>query len=73
MPNWASLPCRRSYKDGKISGSYWIVPETLHRPILQDAMILARGKDRPATTALMAYLKGERAKAVILNFGYALR
>ena len=63
----------QTYKDGKISGSYWIVPEALHRPILQDAIILARGKDRPATTALMAYLKGERAKAVILNFGYALR
>lgn len=60
-------------KDGKIIGSAWVVPGNLHQPILQDAVILARGKDKPAATALLAYLKTDKAKAVIRSFGYELR
>lgn len=59
------------YEGGKIkSGSAWIVPETLHGPIRQDAVLLTRGKDNPAATALLAFLKTDRAKAVIRSFGY---
>jgi len=62
------------FKDGKLtSGSGWIVPGHLHNPIRQDAVILAKGKDKPAAIALMNYLKGEKARAVIKSFGYALR
>lgn len=58
-------------EDGKIkSGSAWIVPENLHSPIRQDAVLLARGKDNKAAVALIAYLKTEKAKAVIRSFGY---
>lgn len=60
-------------KDGKIAGSAWVVPDNLHQPILQDAVILARGKDKPAATALLAYLKSDKARAVIRSFGYDLR
>lgn len=60
-------------KDGKIAGSAWVVPDNLHLPILQDAVILARGKDKPAATALLAYLKSDKARAVIRSFGYDLR
>lgn len=59
------------YEDGKIkSGSGWIVPENLHSPIRQDAVLLAKGKDNKAAVALMAYLKTDRAKGVIRSFGY---
>ncbi len=58
-------------KDGKIgSGSGWIVPGKLHTPIRQDAVILAAGKGNPAADALMKYLKGDKAKAIIRAYGY---
>lgn len=61
-------------KDGRIgSGSGWLVPANLHEPIRQDAILLAKGKDRPAAIALLNYLKGEKAQAVIKSFGYDLR
>ena len=60
------------YENGKIkSGSGWIVPESLHAPIRQDAVLLTRGKDNKAGAALLAYLKTDKAKAVIRAFGYS--
>jgi molybdate transport system substrate-binding protein len=59
------------YEDGKIkSGSAWIVPTNLHSPIRQDAVLLAKAKDNKAAVQLMAFLKTEKAKAVIRSFGY---
>lgn len=61
-------------KNGTIgSGSGWVVPANLYDPIRQDAVILAKGKDKPAAIALMNFLKGEKAQAVIKSFGYELR
>lgn len=58
-------------RDGKITeGSSWIVPAALHRPMLQDAILLSPGKDRPAAVALLAYLRGAKARALIRSFGY---
>jgi molybdate transport system substrate-binding protein len=58
-------------RDGKLTGgSAWIVPGDLHTPIRQDVVILAAGKGNAAASALMAYLKGEKAKAVIRTYGY---
>ena len=60
-------------KDGKITdGSAWIVPDDLHAPIRQDAVLLQNGKGKPAAAALMKYLAGDKARAVIHAFGYAL-
>ncbi|MGL5997452.1 MAG: molybdate ABC transporter substrate-binding protein [Pseudomonas proteolytica] len=61
------------YKDGKVSsGSAWIVPGQMHDPIKQDAVILNKGKDNPAAQALVDYLKGPKAAAVIKSYGYQL-
>ncbi|KAA8711966.1 molybdate ABC transporter substrate-binding protein [Pseudomonas cannabina] len=61
------------YKDGKLtSGSAWIVPDSLHDPIKQDAVILTKGKDSVAAKALVEYLKGPKAAAIIKSFGYQL-
>lgn len=61
------------YKDGKLtSGSAWIVPASMHEPIRQDAVILNKGKDSAAAKALVEYLKGPKAAAVIKSFGYQL-
>ncbi len=60
-------------KDGKIgAGSAWVVPANLHQPIKQDAVILANGKGKPAAEALMKFLQGDKAKAVIKSYGYDL-
>lgn len=61
-------------KNGQFgSGSGWVVPGNLYDPIRQDAVILSKGKDKPAATALLNYLKSEKALAVIKSFGYELR
>lgn len=61
------------YKDGKISsGSAWIIPAGLYEPIRQDAAILAKGRDKPASKAFVDYLKSDKAKAVIRSYGYEL-
>ena len=57
--------------DGRIAkGSAWVVPANLHTPILQDAVVLTPGKDNPAALALTHYLRGEKARAIILSYGY---
>ncbi len=59
------------FKDGKIAeGSGWIVPQNLYTPIRQDAVLLAKGKGRPAAAALLQYLKSDKAKTTIRSFGY---
>jgi len=59
------------FEGGKLkSGSAWVVPADLHSPIRQDAVLLTRGKDNKAAQALMAFLKTDKAKAVIRSFGY---
>ncbi|MDQ3202130.1 MAG: molybdate ABC transporter substrate-binding protein, partial [Pseudomonadota bacterium] len=61
------------YKDGKVTGgSAWIVPADMHDPIKQDAVILNKGKNNPAAKALVDYLKGPKAEAVIKSYGYQL-
>jgi molybdate transport system substrate-binding protein len=58
-------------QDGElIKGSGWVVPSQMHAPIRQDAVILNSGKDNPALTELFVYLKGEKAQAIIHDFGY---
>ena len=59
-------------KDGKIEGSAWMVPARLYQTIRQDAVILERGKGKPAAAAMLKYLKGDKAQAVIKSCGYEL-
>lgn len=57
--------------DGRVTeGSAWVVPANLHTAIRQDAVVLSTGKGNPAATALMAYLKGDKARAIIRSSGY---
>jgi molybdate transport system substrate-binding protein len=51
-------------------GSKWIVPDDLHAPLRQDAVLLAHGKNNEAATALMRYLKGDTARGIIRAYGY---
>ena len=60
-------------QEGRIAqGSGWLVPASLHAPIRQDAVLLRTGKGQPAALALLDFLKGEQARAVIRRFGYEI-
>lgn len=54
-----------------VPGSYWLVPQALHAPLRQDAVLLKAGAENPAAAALLAYLKTPAARALIGRFGYA--
>ena len=57
--------------DGRlVEGSAWAVPPTLYTPLRQDAVLLNKGQGNAAATALLQYLKGDKARAVIRGFGY---
>jgi molybdate transport system substrate-binding protein len=61
------------FKDGKItSGSAWIVPSKLYAPIRQEAVVLAKGRNKPAASALVNYLKTDKARNIIKSYGYEL-
>ncbi len=51
----------------EIAGSYWLVPEALHRPIAQEAVIL---RDVPAAREFVEFVKGAAAREVIRRYGY---
>ncbi len=59
-------------KEGNIEGSTWQVPANLYTPIRQDAVVLDKGRGKPAAEALMKFLKTVKAKAIIKSFGYEL-
>ena len=65
------LALSQVYADGQLrTGSAWILPARLHRPIRQDALLLTPGKGNPAATALLRYLQGDKARAIIRAHGY---
>lgn len=51
-------------------GSRWDVPREMYRPIRQDAVLLAHGKDNAAARAFLDFLRGPEAAGVIDAFGY---
>ena len=51
----------------QIEGSYWIVPESLHRPIEQEAVLL---RDVPAARMFLEFAKSSEAHEIIRSYGY---
>ncbi len=59
--------------DGKISaGSWWIVPETMHEPIRQSAVLLSGAQDVQAAKDFLDFMKSDKARAVMRGYGYTL-
>jgi molybdate transport system substrate-binding protein len=50
----------------------WLVPESLHVPINQDAMILRRTQNPQESAALLAYIASAEARDVITAHGYSV-
>ena len=58
---------------GKVSkGSYWQPSADLYPAIRQDAVLLKQAENNEAARALLDYLRGERAHAIMRDFGYAI-
>lgn len=55
-----------------VPGSRWPVPQELHEPIRQDALLLLRGRDNPAARAFIDYLESPPARTIIAALGYDL-
>lgn len=55
---------------GDKEGSRWLVPQTLYKPITQDAVLLKKGEPNEAAKAFLVFLKGPEARAIIEKFGY---
>lgn len=53
-------------------GSRWIVPEDMHAPIAQDAVLLNTGAGDEAAEAFIAFLKSPEARAIIERYGYGV-
>ena len=56
---------------GSNTGSRWLVPQGLYKPIRQDAVLLKKGTGNEAAAAFLGYLKGPEARAIIDRYGYA--
>lgn len=57
----------------KPDGTRWPVPETLHDPIFQDAVLLTKGAGNEPAKAFLAFLRGPEAAAVISRYGYGTK
>lgn len=53
----------------QVRGGVWEVPEELHEPVVQDAVLL---KDQPAAREFLDFLRSPRARQVIEAHGYSL-
>lgn len=50
------------------NGSFWLVPSSLHRPLLQEALLI---KESDAGRAFLAFVMQEEAQSLIGNSGYS--
>lgn len=53
-------------------GKYWLVPESWHDPIRQEAVLLLPGKGKAAPQAFLTYLKSESAAKILKQYGYVV-
>lgn len=60
---WAQLLSQGT----NVEGSYWLVPESLHKPIGQEAVLL---RDLPGARAFAAFMRSAEARDIIRSFGY---
>jgi molybdate transport system substrate-binding protein len=52
------------------ASSHAVVPERLHEPIRQDAILLGRAADNKAAREFMTFLRGAAAGEIIERYGY---
>lgn len=58
---------------GEQGGSRWVVPESDHKPIDQQAVLLFTGQKNPAASAFLKFLRSPQTVAIIKRYGYEVR
>lgn len=53
-------------------GSYWIVPENLHTPILQDILLLKKSAENKAARELFNFIRSKIGQKIIASYGYKI-
>ena len=51
-------------------GSRWLVPEDLHTPIRQQAVLLETGRDNPAAARFLDFLGSKTSREILRRHGY---
>lgn len=65
------LPCSLVLEvQRQVGGSAWPIPADWHRPIIQSAVLLTRGRNNPAARGFLAYLRSAAARRIIIAHGY---
>ncbi len=59
-------------KQSKITGSYWLIPEKMHAPISQQAVLLSRAKKNTVAKSFLQYLQSKEAAQIIVAAGYRI-
>ena len=54
----------------RAGGSRWVVPQRLHTPIAQDAVLLRSGVGNSAAKAFLAFLREPKSDAIRKKYGY---
>lgn len=61
------------HEPGKaVAGSFWLVPQDLYEPILQNAALLKRAQGRQEARDFLAFLRSAPARELIRAYGYDL-
>jgi molybdate transport system substrate-binding protein len=60
------------HKETPIVGSYWLVPTAFYHPMIEQAILLQRGKDNPAARQLLNFLTSPAGQTIITDHGYFL-
>lgn len=50
--------------------TFWIVPPHLHKPIVQDAVLMASETNNEAALAFVDFMRSDEAKEIIVSSGY---
>lgn len=59
--------------DSEIKGkNYWLVPDTYYQPLLQDGILLKKGEKNKLAWEFINYLKTDKVKKIIAQFGYGI-
>ncbi|MGB7261164.1 MAG: molybdate ABC transporter substrate-binding protein [Albidovulum sp.] len=53
-----------------LPGAAWTVPDALHSPIRQDAVLVLRGQSNDAATGFLDFLRSTQGRHLIEAFGY---
>ena len=67
---FVATPLLKGRRGRALGGSGWAVPGNLHAPIRQDAVLLARAGTNPAAAGFLDFLRGPKARAIMVRLGY---